>query len=429
MSPFCDILGMPGALLILLTALFLMIAQTVIVLLSIREKRSRRQVWIAALHFAAGFLFFVIVLEGFDVVNYPSIPRDSVQTGWFVYSLPWLVYPLLEAISAVILILHFLEYRRYRKGTVTRSAIRQSIDLLPEGVMISAQDGTVHLANLKMSALCREVTGERLYDANRFRTHLADAGTEQGGGILIHTQNGKVWRFAKENLAIDGTEYIRTSAVDVTERYRITEELREKNIRLQEMQRRMKEAADLSQEMFIKQEEAGARSALHNELGQVLLMGRHCIEHPESTDRAMVAVMTRQMNRFLLGESRTPEPDAGTGDALREALRMAGSIGVVPVLSGDPPGREEVRSLLAAAIRECAANTVKHAGGDRLFVEISKDGTGTCMTISNNGDPPKAPIAESGGLLSLRRSVEDAGGQMTVKSLPVFRLKLSFPDK
>ena len=108
---------------------------------------------------------------------------------------------------------------------------------------------------------------------------------------------------------------------------------------------------------------------------------------------------------------------------------MAGSIGVVPVLSGDPPGREEVRSLLAAAIRECAANTVKHAGGDRLFVEISKDGTGTCMTISNNGDPPKAPIAESGGLLSLRRSVEDAGGQMTVKSLPVFRLKLSFPDK
>ncbi len=427
MSSFFRILGMPGALLILMTALFLMIGQTVIFLLSFRERRSRRQVSVAALHLAAGFLFFVIVLDGFDAVNYPSIPRDSIQTGWFVYSLPWLVYALLEAFSAGFLIRQLREYRRYRTDTVTRSAIRQSIDLLPEGVMISAPDGTVRLANLKMSALCREVTGERLYDANRFWTYLTDAGTEQGGGLLVRTQKEEAWLFAKEDLAVDGTDYVRISAANVTERYRITEELREKNIRLQEIQRRMKEAADLSKEMFIKQEEAGARSALHNELGQVLLMGRHCIEHPESTDRAMVAVMTRQMNRFLLGESRTPE--AETGDALTEALRMAGSIGVAAALSGDPPVSGEVRALLAAAIRECAANTVKHAGGDRLFVEISKDGTGTCMTISNNGDPPKAPIAESGGLLSLRRSVEDAGGQMTVKSLPVFRLKLSFPDK
>ena len=50
------------------------------------------------------------------------------------------------------------------------------------------------------------------------------------------------------------------------------------------------------------------------------------------------------------------------------------------------------------------------------------------MTVTNNGRPPKGPVAESGGLLSLRRSAEAAGGQMRIQSLPAFSLTLTFPE-
>lgn len=90
--------------------------------------------------------------------------------------------------------------------------------------------------------------------------------------------------------------------------------------------------------------EAAARSALHNELGQVLMMGRRYIEHPESTDRAMVALMTRQMNRFLLGESETTRPPEE--DALRQAIRLAESIGVTVALSGEAPQEASLRALV-----------------------------------------------------------------------------------
>lgn len=194
--------------------------------------------------------------------------------------------------------------------------------------------------------------------------------------------------------------------------------------------------------------EAAARSALRNELGQVLLMGRHYIEHPESTDRAMVALMTRQMNRFLLGESETTRPPEE--DALRQAIRLAESIGVTVALSGEAPQEASLRALLAQAIRECAANTVKHAEGDRIEVALGESGQGlprrgadpSChpernaaepkellITITNNGKPPKGEIAESGGLLSLRRSVETAGGRMRVQSQPCFRLELALPPR
>jgi len=283
----------------------------------------------------------------------------------------------------------------------------------------------VRLSNLTMDALCRELTGERLADVRRFWDCLKTNGEDQRGKRLIRTSHGEVWLFSKGAITVDGKEYDRTSAVNVTERYHITEELRDKNQHLRDIQRRMKEAAKLSSEMFVKQEEASARTALHNELGQVLLMGRHYLEHPDTTDADMVAMMTRQMNSFLLGERRAMETDAG--DELRHAIQMAASIGVSVEMSGDPPEDNMLRSLLSAAIRECAANAVKHADGDRLFVEIQESGTGTGMTITNNGAPPNGPIAESGGLLSLRRSVEEAGGTMTVQSVPAFSLTIFFP--
>ena len=425
MNSIYSVFDRPLGLLLLLLALFLVIGQTVAFLLSLRERKSRKQTLSAALHLLVGFLVFVILLDGYGNVNDASIPRNSVQTGWFVFSLPWPVYAAYELLSVLLLLCQLRAYRRYKNGTVTPDAIRRAVDLLPEGICVSQADGTVLLSNLKMAALCRELTGERLSDARKLWTYLEQSGEDQGGKRLIHTPHGEVWLFAKDTLTAQGRDYERTSAVNVTERYRITEELREKNAHLQQIQRRMKEASDLSAEMFVKQEKASARSALHNELGQVLLMGRHYVLHPESTDSAMVALMTRQMNSFLLGESRAPAAEAE--DELRRAISTAASIGVSVELKGAAPEEGRLRAVLAAAIRECAANAVKHAEGDRLFAAITRTAAGTVMTVTNNGRPPKGPVAESGGLLSLRRSAEAAGGQMRIQSLPAFSLTLTFP--
>ena len=423
MRPLYSILDRPWALILLVTALFLVIGQTAAFLISLQEKKSGKQLRFAALHLLAGFMIFVVILDGFDNVNFLTIPRDSVQTEWFVFSLPWVIYAGLEALSAAVLVFHFREYRRYKTDTVTPEAIRQAVDLLPEGISVSAEDGTVRLANLKMDALCRELTGERLSDARAFRAYIKKNEEEQSGKYLIHTPRGEVWLFEEESLSIDGQHYERTSAVNATGQYRITEELREKNEHLQEIQRRMRKASELSGEMFVYQEKAGAHTALHNELGQVLLMGRHYIEHPDTTDAAVVALMTGQMNSFLLGENKASMTEPG--DKLRETFHMADSIGVSVEMQGEPPRAEKLRSLLAAAIRECAANAVKHAEGDRLFVRITEKAADTVITVTNNGKPPKGPIDESGGLLSLRRSVEAAGGQMHVEYLPSFSLTLT----
>ena len=408
-----------------LGSLTLVIGSLIALIRSILARRSRRILLVAGLNLLAGFLLFLVLMDcaRFAYLTEPDPRYHAFQTALF--GLPWGLYAIPEILSAAILLLLLRDDRRYRLNHLTPDAIRETVNLLPEGICISAPDGTVLLSNLQMDRLCRSLTGGTLSDAARFREHLEESGEKQGNEILAHTEEGTVWRFAGKHISGNSTEYEQLTASDVTAPYRIMEELRDRNEHLQELQRRMKEVSDLSGDMFIAQEEAAARTALHNQLGQVLLMGRHTLEHPDSTDAELVRMATLEMNRFLLREAEAPS--GSQTDRFQQSLALAKSIGVQTEILGSLPENPAYRALLAQAVQECAANAVKHAEGDRLVLRPEENEKEWIVRITNNGRPPKEPVTESGGLLSLRRHTEAAGGAMTVESSPAFALVLRLP--
>lgn len=388
-----------------------------------REKRSGRAQLFSLASSVLAFLLFVLLMDaGHAAINYDGryLPIERA-----LFALPWLIYGLGELIVGGLLLCMELDHRLYQKTHLTSDVIRRTVNFLPDGIVISDEDGTVRLSNLKMEALCRALTGEVLSDADRFLTKLREQSVGADGQILVKTKSGEAWLFEEEPIAVDGQVYRQLIAHDITERYRIIEELREKNERLRDIQRRMREVSDLSGDMLVAEEQAKARAALHNQLGQVLLMGKHYINHPESTDPKLVYLTTRQMNRFLLGEAE--EPRAEGQDELSEAIHTAKSIGVTVHLNGEAPQEPHIREIFAQAVAECAANAVKHAEGDSLTAELSGSESGFLAVITNNGKPPKSEIAESGGLLALRKKVEAAGGRMYIESDPAFVLMLQIP--
>ena len=409
-----------------LASLALVLGQLSVLIRAFRQERGRRALIPAALILLLGFGICVILMDCAQSRVYSAADRERVAAfQWALFALPWAGYAAAEALSAFLLLRQIREERRYRKSHLTLNAIRQSVDLLPEGLSVSEDDGTVFLSNLRMNELCRMLTGGSLADAGKLRHRVREIGEEQNGQYLVWTEDGGTWLFTEKPFAAEGRQVSQLTAADVTETVRVIEELRKKNDHLLDLQRRMRAVSELSADMFTAQEEAAARAALHNQLGQVLLMGRHLLVHPENTDAKMVCIATKQMNAILLGEYKGPVPEAE--DLLRQTAAMAKSIGVTVELSGTIPESESVRIILAHAVQECAANTVKHASGDCLTVEVADDGDSTSFVIANNGEPPKAVIVESGGLLSLRRSIEAAGGTMTVLSEPEFLLSVKMP--
>lgn len=74
-------------------------------------------------------------------------------------------------------------------------------------------------------------------------------------------------------------------------------------------------------------------------------------------------------------------------------------------------------------------NVVKHAGGDRLFVNITDTDTEHILEITNNGNKPKCEIVEGGGLKSLRKKIINENGKMEVISRPEYKLIITIPKK
>ena len=85
-------------------------------------------------------------------------------------------------------------------------------------------------------------------------------------------------------------------------------------------------------------------------------------------------------------------------------------------------------ALTAAALGECVTNCVRHAKGSRVTVAINEESGVYTVTITNDGEAPGGPIIEGGGLGSLRRRVESAGGGMKISHYPAFALILKLKE-
>ncbi len=405
------------------SALVLFVGSFSVVFRAIKDKRKTLPVIISILNLILiAVINFVFMDCGHACKAMGNLYFSPFQFA--LYDIPYSFFVLSELLSCIVFLSLGFEGSKYRSSNLTVDAIQQAVDALPEGIAVCGTDGTVRLSNLKINALCRSMTGKVLTDANKFWSIVEQDGKEQGGTYLMRFANEKVWLFEKEKLNIKGGEYVQITATDVTERYAIIDELEKKNEHLLDIRKRMKAVSDLSGDMFIAQEEADAKAALHNQLGQVLLMGRHYINHQDVTDPKIVYAATVQMNQFLLGEAK--EPYKGDEDTLAHAVAMANSIGVRIEFNGAEPKREDIRNILSQAITECAANTIKHAEGDLVTVDVKEEESSTFITITNNGKAPKCAITESGGLLSLRRNIEAMDGSMETGFEPGFILKLKF---
>ena len=423
MIPLMELRGSYTGFPICLMCVLILMGQQNVTILSIRRKRGRAHSAAALVLLAAGFLLLSVLLDAVFVPfrKSPNETRPALVEA--LLAAPWLWTVGMELALAALLCLQAWDVARWGREHLSRDSVKEAVDLLPAGICVAEPDGTPALVNLKMHEFCRAVTGEWLMDANAFWQTVCEAGEDQGGQRIVACPGGQTLLFARSDVTVEESAYRRILGMDVTEQYRVTSELREKNERLKDIQRRFKALGEQTSAMVFEQETLSARVAVHDELGQVLLLGRYYLEHPESANADMVWHMMQQTNTVFLRDAE----ETGDEDACAYALRMAEEIGVRVDIEGEMPQGGERRELLGQAIRECAVNAAKHGNADRMTLTLRRDEEGLMADIRNNGSAPLAPVRESGGLLSLRKTVEAAGGEMRVLSGPDFCVTLTLP--
>lgn len=407
-------------------SLFLMVA-AVLILVNVCVLRLRKRYILLS---AVLLLEVMFMLQGAADVCLTTIQghslyffSDIIGNMHFYAIVLWFV---LSAVGEAV----FLAYIRHvKKNILTAGAIKESLDALPDGVCFYRSDGQPMLVNKQMNKISGELFGTEIMNAESFFSSLK-LNNSNGKAKIISTEptlviqtDEKVWNFRSNTLFVDNSEVQELVAYDVTEQYTLNQELDLRNKRLSRVNERLHKYNNDVERIITEKEILNAKMKVHDDMGRSLLAFRSYLAKPKSQRDIENVLLLWRYTISVMKKEAVPEVKSNDRDLL---LKAAKAVDVAVEITGELPEKGDVRHALIASLHECLTNTVKHAGGNRLFLNIQSDDSSFTAEITNNGAQPEGEIKETGGLKNLRRTVESAGGIMTIETKPRFRLVLRF---
>lgn len=324
----------------------------------------------------------------------------------------------------------------FRRERIGRASIKESLDNLPSGICFADQSGLVILSNRQMYRLCYTLMGVDLQHISELLDALEkpQAGIQSVGADtnVYRFPEGKVWKFTQSSITdADGNAYTQVLAVDVTALYEKEDELQQENRRLEEVNARARNLYAQLDNIVREEENFAVKTHVHDEMGELLGLTRNMLTQRELPPERLKALGKRWEHiGDTLGAVGKQDGDAFDSDkTLAELTEGIAGIGVALHVRGEFPQKSGAAYLLTAAVRECAINTVRHAKGSEMTVELTKTPHAMTASITNDGLAPAGEVIEGGGLSALRRRIEGTGGSMQVESTPRFRLVITLPGK
>lgn len=323
----------------------------------------------------------------------------------------------------------------HRKPRLSSFSVKEGLDNLPSGICFAERNGTIILCNRQMYYLCHIMTGVDLQHISELHYALKapqpGVTTTDKDNLIYQFPDGKLWRFLQSIVTdADGNEYTQMQAIDVTELHRKRMELEHDNAELAKANARAKQLYTEMDRIVREKETLAMKMRIHDDIGLCLLATRNLLTQGGSSETCHKTKQRWEQTLRLIGIANRDsyeECPVNAEAALAELIASADEIGVHMTVQGELPASVEHSYMLITAMRECVTNTVRHAQGNEMTVQLLQTQKLDRVVITNNGKKPEREIIEGGGLSGLRRSVENIGGSMTVTGRPDFRLSIDLP--
>ena len=348
-------------------------------------------------------------------------PQDGdADTG--LCGLPWILVAVLLILSAVHLSVAIPIERRRLFERITPDSIREATNDISMGICFADPAGRIILCNETMRELSYMMISSYPQMIGELDTVLFPPGPdgERPSSGIFFFPSGNVRQFNSSRIAVSGEEgWRQITAQDVTELYRVREQLESENRRLAETNRKLRAMYDRMTDDIREKESLEMKIRVHDTMGRSLITIQDIMENPDEADKKLAELKEAVS---ILSDSQAP-PDGDIADEMKNCEKL----GVRLILHGYLPKDPGLERIVISAIRECATNCVRHAHGTYIAVDIQERHGIYSVTITNDGEKPKGKITEGSGLSSLRRRIEASGGEMLTAYSPRFALLLNLP--
>ena len=126
-------------------------------------------------------------------------------------------------------------------------SVKECMDELPVGICFYWDGGLTKLTNRRMNSIACKLTGSGIMDADEFQK-IVFSGKE---APILRTEDGAALSFVHREDTLDGRTIHELLAFDVTREYRLTEELREKQKKVLNINKRLKASSAFTVSGFL----------------------------------------------------------------------------------------------------------------------------------------------------------------------------------
>lgn len=311
-----------------------------------------------------------------------------------------------------------------KRKRIGRGSIKEAMDTLPAGICYFTKYGTIRLCNAQMYHLYHVLEGRDLQTLAELRQALENCGgrvkkTADGG---YRFPDGKVWYYQESQItAGHGETYTETFFLEMTEYAAENARLKQDNAELARVNEKLRKMYERTADRIREQEYLAVKMKVHDDIGTSLHVIRRFLQKrgTEEDIEKQLSVLSVAVGTLAV-EKRGGKSD----DPYDQLLMRALALGVEIKLDGMLPVEPLLYELIVRAAGECVTNCVRHAHGSMVEIRIRAEAGGYIVTVTNDGEKPKGKIAEGGGLYTLRKRVENAGGEMILSHAPAFALTL-----
>lgn len=231
----------------------------------------------------------------------------------------------------------------------------------------------------------------------------------------------------------DGRRSVGGVAIDITEKRRAADDLREANVRLQALSNRVIEVQETERRQIARE--------LHDEIGQCLTALKINLEglqrvamEPVVANRIAESVelsahTLEQVRRLSVDLRPSQLDDLGLDPAVRSILARQASTGNFTAHYdsdiGSAPLSGQVETACFRVCQEALTNIIKHANAQNVWIRMELRGKKLQLRVRDDGkgfDPERgkerAMAGESFGLVGMQERAMLAGGHLEIHSRP-----------
>lgn len=409
----------------------MLLIKTIALILFVLQIIRKRNLWLCA-NTAVLFVVMQIIYEctravhrdvqgldaqGINVAMIGKVPVIIVVAATIVIGI-WIVLLIYESIS-------------WRRRHITSMSFNECLDNLPSGICCYYESGMTSFVNSAMNKISFAITGKIITNGIEFRRMLLEGNiipgnemVEQSNTPIIRLSDGTVYIFRFSDFYIEKYRIYAIQAVDITQEYEGLQKLAEEKAHMEEINNRLREYSKSVINVNIEREILEAKIKIHDKLGHALMLSKRYLSDTKVDKDSLLELW--RMNVALLVDEHLEK----SKDVYDSIFDIAGSVGVRIIINGELPqsiGKE--RDVVATALSEYLSNMCKYSDGDEIGVTISNEKDALEVVFVDNGESPKVPIVEGGGLGGLRKLVEGENGIMEITDQPFVRLRILIPRK